>query len=168
MPLTDCRRSSAGLAPISEDGSVVRNSGSGLQAFSHSRVDRERVKLEFEKAAKVAAAYTGDVSASKDKPDVFVRALARYVGTDEGELSIEVGDVIRVTRKDDSGWWEGECRGRVGWFPSNFCQVRLSNSLFISLYSSIDDSLTLLPSLPSPFVCFFGNNTSRCLRLFAV
>ncbi len=90
--------------------------------------DRDRVRTAMDEAARVAAALTGDVSAvsaATGPPDVFVRALGRYVGAEAGELSIDVGDVIRVTRKDDSGWWEGECRGRVGWFPSNFCQVRL-------------------------------------------
>ncbi len=64
-----------------------------------------------------------DKGASDAKPDLLVRALARYVGTEVGELSIDVGDIIRVLRKDESGWWEGECKGRMGWFPSNFCQV---------------------------------------------
>lgn len=123
-------RSGLGLSPISEDDGGGGVGGPGvLQPFPMPRVDRhrdrDRVRTAMDEAARVAAALTGDVGAAGGGArDVFVRALGRYVGTEEGELSIDVGDVIKVTRKDDSGWWEGECRGRVGWFPSNFCQVR--------------------------------------------
>ena len=51
---------------------------------------------------------------------LVVRALADYVGTDDNELSLQEGQEIVVLRKDDSGWWEGEVNGVVGWFPSNY------------------------------------------------
>jgi len=35
----------------------------------------------------------------------------------EGELDIQVGDVIKVLNYDDPDWWEGEIDGHTGWFP---------------------------------------------------
>jgi len=48
-----------------------------------------------------------------------VKAISPYEGA-EGELSFQEGDIIKVWQLDPSGWWEGECRGNRGWFPSNF------------------------------------------------
>jgi hypothetical protein len=53
------------------------------------------------------------------KPD-FVFAHTAYAATEDGYLSFEREDFIRVTQRDDSGWWEGELGGVVGWFPSNY------------------------------------------------
>lgn len=43
-----------------------------------------------------------------------------YAAQEAGELSFKKGDHISVMRKDDSGWWEGECNGKIGAFPSNY------------------------------------------------
>jgi len=52
---------------------------------------------------------------------LWVRALATYEAQGENELSVTEGDDVLVLRKDDSGWWEGQCGNKVGWFPSNYC-----------------------------------------------
>eukprot|EP00005_Dracoamoeba_jomungandri_P002916 CAMPEP_0174255746 /NCGR_PEP_ID=MMETSP0439-20130205/5054_1 /TAXON_ID=0 /ORGANISM="Stereomyxa ramosa, Strain Chinc5" /LENGTH=529 /DNA_ID=CAMNT_0015338067 /DNA_START=28 /DNA_END=1617 /DNA_ORIENTATION=+ len=51
-----------------------------------------------------------------------VRALYNYTGVEDTELSFQEGDLITVTYKDESGWWEGELNGVVGVFPSNHVQ----------------------------------------------
>jgi len=48
-----------------------------------------------------------------------VKATSPYDGA-ENELSFNEGDLIKVWQIDPSGWWEGECSGKRGWFPSNF------------------------------------------------
>jgi len=60
-----------------------------------------------------------------NKPDnaIKVRALFNYTGVEDTELSFKEGDLITVTYKDESGWWEGELAGRVGVFPSNHVDV---------------------------------------------
>ncbi|GMK54214.1 hypothetical protein CspeluHIS016_0108000 [Cutaneotrichosporon spelunceum] len=35
-------------------------------------------------------------------------------------LSFQGGQYIRVITRDPSGWWDGECDSRRGWFPSNY------------------------------------------------
>ncbi|CAL1531399.1 unnamed protein product [Lymnaea stagnalis] len=52
----------------------------------------------------------------------WARALYDYEAQTEEELSFLEGALIRVMRKDDNGvddgFWEGECNGRKGVFPS--------------------------------------------------
>ncbi|KAL6059323.1 E3 ubiquitin-protein ligase sh3rf3 [Balamuthia mandrillaris] len=70
-------------------------------------------------AASAPATTTNDT----DTSGTTVKALYKYVATEETELSFEPGEIIHVTYQDDSGWWEGELNGRVGVFPSNHVEV---------------------------------------------
>lgn len=49
-----------------------------------------------------------------------------YKATDDQELTIKKGDIIRGVEQKVGGWWRGELRGRYGLFPDNF--VRLFDS----------------------------------------
>eukprot|EP00268_Persea_americana_P038382 TRINITY_DN37969_c1_g2_i1.p1 TRINITY_DN37969_c1_g2~~TRINITY_DN37969_c1_g2_i1.p1 ORF type:complete len:352 (+),score=96.87 TRINITY_DN37969_c1_g2_i1:364-1419(+) len=42
----------------------------------------------------------------------------------EKELSLAVGDFIVVRKVTSSGWSEGECKGKAGWFPSAYVLKR--------------------------------------------
>ncbi|KNC96865.1 uncharacterized protein SPPG_07697 [Spizellomyces punctatus DAOM BR117] len=42
-----------------------------------------------------------------------------YTADKNDELSFVEGQVIRVVRKVEGGWWEGQLDQRVGWFPAN-------------------------------------------------
>ncbi|TPX66477.1 hypothetical protein SpCBS45565_g04451 [Spizellomyces sp. 'palustris'] len=42
-----------------------------------------------------------------------------YTADKNDELSFVEGQVIRVVRKVEGGWWEGQLDHRVGWFPAN-------------------------------------------------
>ncbi|XP_076824340.1 uncharacterized protein LOC143470233 isoform X2 [Clavelina lepadiformis] len=46
-----------------------------------------------------------------------------YSAKQPDELSIDVGDIMQVTKKTSDGWLEGERLrdGESGWFPSSFC-----------------------------------------------
>lgn len=51
------------------------------------------------------------------------RVLYEYVGSDQYELDLMQGDIIKVIEKDfDCGWWTGELNGRIGLFPSNYIE----------------------------------------------
>lgn len=43
-----------------------------------------------------------------------------FVAENEGELNLKLGDTLTVTNRFDDGWWEGECKGQRGLFPSNY------------------------------------------------
>lgn len=49
-----------------------------------------------------------------------VVALYDFEAVNVEELNIREGDRIIVTRKDDSGWWEGTLNGQKGVFPANY------------------------------------------------
>ncbi len=69
-----------------------------------------------------------------------VKATFDYLATEAGELSIKKGDIIVVLevrvrddqrrnaltfshpQEDSTGWWKGDLKGVVGFFPSNFSE----------------------------------------------
>ncbi|XP_073774365.1 guanine nucleotide exchange factor VAV3b isoform X2 [Danio rerio] len=57
-------------------------------------------------------------------PRVLGIALARYdfSSRDTRELSLQVGDLVKIYIKCTNGWWKGEVNGRVGWFPSTYVE----------------------------------------------
>ncbi|KAI8071443.1 ras guanine nucleotide exchange factor domain-containing protein [Gongronella butleri] len=52
-----------------------------------------------------------------------VRALYPFESTERASLTFQAGDEIDVLTQLDSGWWDGWCNGKRGWFPCNFTQV---------------------------------------------
>lgn len=53
-------------------------------------------------------------------------------------LSFKAGQIIRVYNQHQTGWWDGECNGQRGWFPSNYVNtqimVRYSHALLDVCY----------------------------------
>jgi len=70
------------------------------------------------------AANMEDVDSSDDEMPAHigvVKCIIDFDATNEVELTIKVGDLIQVTRKDvGGGWWEGELRGALGLFPEKY------------------------------------------------
>lgn len=54
----------------------------------------------------------------------LAEATHPFNAASEKELSLTVGDYIVVRKVNPSGWSEGECRGKAGWFPSAFVEKR--------------------------------------------
>ncbi|KAJ2959661.1 hypothetical protein NQZ79_g4905 [Umbelopsis isabellina] len=56
----------------------------------------------------------------------FVQALHDYIPENLSAqdaancLCFTRGNIIEVLGRDDSGWWDGTCKGSRGWFPSNY------------------------------------------------
>lgn len=57
--------------------------------------------------------------------ETWVMAIYGFEGQEEGDLSFQEGEKIRVIKKTGStdDWWEGEVRGRRGKFPANYCEL---------------------------------------------
>ncbi|KRX14683.1 SH3 domain-containing kinase-binding protein 1, partial [Trichinella nelsoni] len=53
---------------------------------------------------------------------VYVKANYCYEAENDDELTLQVGDIVAVLKKDceDPGWWYGELNGKRGVFPDNF------------------------------------------------
>lgn len=41
----------------------------------------------------------------------------------QDELQLNPGEDVVLLQPVEGGWWEGMCRGRQGWFPSNHVEV---------------------------------------------
>lgn len=55
-------------------------------------------------------------------------AIAEYQATDNNQLTLSVGDLVKIRAKSPTGWWEGEVQKkgeskRIGWFPGNYVQL---------------------------------------------
>lgn len=62
---------------------------------------------------------------SVDKAMYFLaEAMHAFEAETEGELSLAVGDYVVVRQVNSSGWSEGECNGKAGWFPSAYVERR--------------------------------------------
>lgn len=57
---------------------------------------------------------------SENVQEHIVTAMYPFKGNEDDELNFEPGDQIIVRNALDGKWWEGECNGKVGWFPGNF------------------------------------------------
>jgi amphiphysin len=80
-------------------------------------------------AAAVAGKKKPPPPPPKRKPSAqqydYVIAQYNFAGEGDGDLPFREGDKIRVIKRTNSenDWWEGECRGRQGAFPANYCKA---------------------------------------------
>lgn len=68
-----------------------------------------------------------------------------YEAEVEDELTLRVGDIIKVIDIEDDDWWIGEINGRKGAFPSNF--VNKIQSFFLKLLRFFFSAFALIFSL---------------------
>ncbi|KAG0367583.1 hypothetical protein BGZ54_003628 [Gamsiella multidivaricata] len=68
--------------------------------------------------------------------EFIVRALHEYHTDSVGHLSFSQFQYIKVTHREDSGWWLGESENNRGWFPSN--RVERVSSVYESEITSED------------------------------
>ncbi|XP_015876176.3 SH3 domain-containing protein 3 isoform X2 [Ziziphus jujuba] len=54
----------------------------------------------------------------------LAEAMHPFTAASEKELSLSVGDYVVVRKVSPSGWSEGECKGKAGWFPSAYVEKR--------------------------------------------
>uniref|UniRef100_A0AAF5RTI0 SH3 domain-containing protein n=2 Tax=Wuchereria bancrofti TaxID=6293 RepID=A0AAF5RTI0_WUCBA len=62
------------------------------------------------------------------------KVIADFEATAENQLSLKVGDMVKIQSKSSSGWWQGEIVSdggtkKVGWFPGNYVEVLGGNEL---------------------------------------
>ncbi|XP_014650587.1 PREDICTED: SH3 and multiple ankyrin repeat domains protein 1 [Ceratotherium simum simum] len=53
-------------------------------------------------------------------------AVKSYQAQAEGEISLSKGEKIKVLSIGEGGYWEGQVKGRIGWFPSD-CLEEVAN-----------------------------------------
>lgn len=76
-----------------------------------------------------------------------VRALYDFAAENAGEMSISKGEMLTVTKSDDSGWWSGvNASGDSGLFPANY--VEKADGGISRSHSSLLRKSSELPVLP--------------------
>ncbi|KAG2468704.1 MEP1A protein, partial [Polypterus senegalus] len=68
----------------------------------------------------------------------YCKACFAYEGTNEDELSLKEGDIVRILSKvtGEPGWWKGEINGKEGVFPDNFVTVATEAEKDVCIFSS--------------------------------
>ncbi|KAK9076152.1 hypothetical protein SSX86_004485 [Deinandra increscens subsp. villosa] len=70
---------------------------------------------------------SGDVIPHEDNEnqnyDYFIgKVIHPFDAQADGELSLNVDDYVIVRQVSPNGWSEGECNGKIGWFPSAYLE----------------------------------------------
>ncbi|KAL3345040.1 hypothetical protein AABB24_024146 [Solanum stoloniferum] len=82
-------------------------------------------KQRKEAAPPVATLAVNPPAHIPEKTKYFLaEAIHSFEAESEKELSLSVGDYVVVRKVTQSGWSEGECQGRAGWFPSEYVEKR--------------------------------------------
>ncbi|KAL5716447.1 SH3 domain-containing protein 3 [Ranunculus cassubicifolius] len=82
-------------------------------------------EMVSEKQRKEAAPPATQSNGYPENTKYFLaEATHSFDAASEKELSLSVGDYVVVRKVAASGWSEGECKGKAGWFPSAYVEQR--------------------------------------------
>ncbi|CAO2823454.1 unnamed protein product [Amaranthus hypochondriacus] len=82
-------------------------------------------EMVSEKQQKEAAPPTLSIEHNSEKKMYcLAEAIHPFNAESEKELCLAVGDYVVVRKVSPSGWSEGECKGKAGWFPSAYVENR--------------------------------------------
>lgn len=76
-----------------------------------------------------------EVTPQKEEGIIGVgRAVAAFEATADNQLTLHVGDTVKVRSKSPAGWWQGELISgsnarKVGWFPGNYVELLCEGEL---------------------------------------
>eukprot|EP00262_Sarcandra_glabra_P009198 TRINITY_DN2325_c0_g1_i1.p1 TRINITY_DN2325_c0_g1~~TRINITY_DN2325_c0_g1_i1.p1 ORF type:complete len:348 (+),score=91.94 TRINITY_DN2325_c0_g1_i1:310-1353(+) len=82
------------------------------------------IEMMSEKQRKESAPPVMPMECSEKALYFLAEAMYAFDAGSEKELSLAVGDYVVVRQVAPSGWSEGECRGKAGWFPSAYVEKR--------------------------------------------
>lgn len=85
---------------------------------------------------------TSEIGKKEEKISAFlVKANYNFIAEAENELSIKKGNIIKVIKKIDEGWWVGSLNDKIGMFPSNYVTAVEKNDGSDNKYkaNNIDD-----------------------------
>lgn len=68
------------------------------------------------------------LNASADRVEK-VTAIFDFEAENDGEMTIQRGDVITLLKRIDEGWWLGRCNNAKGIFPANYVEPLVAPSI---------------------------------------
>lgn len=97
----------------------------GLHLRLAAILDDVEAEMVSEKQRKESAIPSAPTPKRSEKASYFLaETIHAFNAASEKELSLAVGDYVVVRQVSPSGWSEGECKGRAGWFPSAYVEKR--------------------------------------------
>ncbi|KAK4781722.1 hypothetical protein SAY86_015824 [Trapa natans] len=73
----------------------------------------------------VKSTFTAHTHDDSTDVDYFLgEVMYSFQGVSDVELSLSIGDYVVVRKVSNSGWAEGECKGKAGWFPLDYIERR--------------------------------------------
>ena len=60
------------------------------------------------------------------------KSVYKFDGEDPSEMSFAEGELIRVVKMSNGGWWKGQTKDEIGWFPSSYVMVRFMSCFTVS------------------------------------
>ena len=77
-------------------------------------------------------------------------AKYNYVGGTDIELALKRGEEVRVIGRAESGWWQGMCGGKVGWFPASYVKPAPSEEPAARRKQQTDKRAEIAARIPPP------------------
>lgn len=113
------------------NGRAVAAQGEDLNPFANAAGSSNEANLVSQnmrdpEVASAAAGFAAGIATAPPTPArptlKQVKASFDFKAENAEEMDIKAGDIITVLDDSDSGWWKGQCNGRYGLFPSNYCE----------------------------------------------
>ncbi|XP_068654714.1 SH3 domain-containing protein 3-like isoform X1 [Aristolochia californica] len=89
------------------------------------QIQAEMISEKQRRESAPPAPPTPPPTSSFEKATYFLaEAIQAFSGESDKELSLSVGDYLVVRQISPTGWSEGECKGKAGWFPLAYVERR--------------------------------------------
>ncbi|KAF2308949.1 hypothetical protein GH714_025839 [Hevea brasiliensis] len=116
---TSPKRKREGASGVSEP-LRLSVTGAPLEDARHLTHRYEKLRQEVDAQVDAERCYHQHVLDILDK--LHAEVIHAFDAQAEGELSLFLDDYVVVRQVAPTGWSEGECRGKAGWFPSAYIE----------------------------------------------
>ncbi|KAL0546011.1 hypothetical protein IC582_015915 [Cucumis melo] len=82
---------------------------------------------EYKKTTSKKSDARGPLDENKDY--IIAKVIHPFDAQADGELSLSIDDYVMLRQVWPNGWSEGECKGKIGWFPSAYVEKQENISL---------------------------------------
>ncbi|MFH4976600.1 hypothetical protein AB6A40_003309 [Gnathostoma spinigerum] len=136
------KESFKGFGKPSKSKTFETNGQSDFNAVNQ-KSDFQTGRLEF--ASNSSNGTGGRIKESSNVGTSYAKAKYAYEPQRDDELRLSKGDLVVVIEKSSDGWWKGQCRGKTGWFPSNYVEDASVEKFSPSRNVEGDNSTVMIP-----------------------
>ncbi|KAF5398331.1 hypothetical protein PHET_08532 [Paragonimus heterotremus] len=108
---------------------LVENAPVAKKTETKSTREWDITKFSSEQPAEAKDKQPQSIKTSDDSSIVYV-GIRTWHGEDENDLSFEAGQILKILRKNEDGWWMAEDKfGKQGLVPMNFIKCSTETSI---------------------------------------